>query len=73
MNTAFGLRHAVPSVPLEVDLSAVHYDHDRQISVINEGGTLLPALKHSTGQTATNTATQDNKGGSDRDSDQTED
>ena len=71
--TAFGARHAVEVVPAPVDLSTLRFDEDRQISVIGENGTTVPALKHSTGKTTTNTAQQDNKGGSDRDSDQTED
>lgn len=70
---AFGLRHAVEVTPLPVDLSTIQYDPHQQISMFNDCGVAVPALKHSTGQTSTNTATQDNKGGSDRDSDQTED
>ena len=70
---AFGARQAVDVVPVSVDLSTVRFDPDRQISLITEDGGSVPALKHSTGTTSTNTATQDNKGGSDRDSDQTED
>ena len=71
--TAFGIRQATSAVPLPVDLSAIRYDPDRQVSVITDNGVTVPALKHSTGTTSTNTATQDNKGGSDRDSDRTED
>lgn len=71
--TAFGLRQAVDVVPVPVDLSTIRFDPDRQISLITEGGVSVPALKHSTGTTSTNTAAQDNKGGADRDSDQTED
>lgn len=70
---AFGLRHAVPVVPLQVDLSTVRYDGEQQISVVDEGGVTLPALRHTTGTTSTNTARQDNKGGADSDSDQRED
>jgi putative ATP-grasp target RiPP len=70
---AFGVRQAVDVVPVRVDLSTIRFDPDRQISLITEDGVTAPALKHSTGTTSTNTATQDNKGGSDRDSDQTED
>jgi putative ATP-grasp target RiPP len=73
MTRAFGLRHAIPAVPMEVDLSTVRYDPEQQISVVDEGGMTLPALRHTTGTTSTNTATQDNKGGSDRDQDQRED
>lgn len=71
--TAFGLRQAVEAEPLPVDLTAIRFDADQQISVITADGVSVPALKHSTGTTSTNTASQDNKGGADRDSDQTED
>lgn len=71
--TAFGLRHAIPSIPTPVDLSAISYDTEQQVSVIQHEGVTLPVLKHSTGQTATNTAKQDNAGGADSDTDQTED
>lgn len=71
--TAFSLRHAVPVVPMPVDLSSVRYDSEQQISVIDDGGITLPALKHTTGTTSTNTARQDNQGGADSDSDQRED
>jgi len=70
---AFGVRQGVEVVPLAVDLSAIRFDPDRQISVVTENGASVPALKHSTGTTSTNTARQDNVGGADRDSDQTED
>lgn len=70
---AFGARRAVDVVPVPVDLSLVWFDPDRQISIITEGGVDVPALRHSTGTTSTNTATQDNKGGADKDSDQSED
>ncbi|GAA1649094.1 putative ATP-grasp-modified RiPP [Actinoplanes couchii] len=70
---AFGLRHAVRPVPVPVDWSGIHFDPDRQISMITENGVEMPALKHSTGQTSTNTAGQDNKGGADKDADRTED
>ncbi|WP_230533599.1 putative ATP-grasp-modified RiPP [Salinispora arenicola] len=73
MPIAFGIRQAVEGAPLPVDLSAIRFDPDRQISVITDSGLTVPALRHSTGTTSTNTASQDNKGGSDRDSDQTED
>lgn len=71
--TAFGARQAVGVVPVPVDLSKIRFDPDRQISIIADGGVEVPALKHSTGTTSTNTAVQDNRGGPDRDSDQTED
>lgn len=71
--TAFGVRRAVEVAAVPVDMGAVRFDADRQISVIVEGGVSVPALKHSTGRTSTNTARQDNKGGADTDSDHTED
>jgi putative ATP-grasp target RiPP len=70
---AFGLRQAVEPVPLPVDLSAIRFDSDRQISVITEDGVTVPALKHTTGRTSTNTARKDNAGGADTDSDLRED
>lgn len=70
---AFALRHAVPSQPMTVDLTTISYDPEQQISVVTEGGMTLPALRHTTGTTSTNTASQDNKGGSDSDSDQRQD
>ncbi|GAB1693681.1 putative ATP-grasp-modified RiPP [Krasilnikovia sp. M28-CT-15] len=73
MTMAFGLRHAVPVVPALVDLSTVHYDPVQQISIVEGGGITLPALRHTTGTTSTNTARQDNQGGADRDQDQRED
>ncbi|XVU24254.1 putative ATP-grasp-modified RiPP [Actinoplanes sp. CA-054009] len=73
MTEAFGTRLAVRPVPLPVDLSLVRFDPDLQISMVTDGGVSLPALKHSTGATNTNTARQDNQGGADRDTDHTED
>ncbi|MEV4642805.1 putative ATP-grasp-modified RiPP [Actinoplanes sp. NPDC049548] len=70
---AYGLRHAIPATPTLVDMSTVHYDPDRQISMVTEGGTTLPVLRHTSGTTSTNTASQDNKGGSDSDQDYRED
>lgn len=70
---AYGARQAVDIVPVPVDLSTVRFDPDRQISIITQDGVSVPALKHSTGKTSTNTAAQDNKGGADKDADQTED
>jgi putative ATP-grasp target RiPP len=69
----FGLRYATPSQPGRVDLATYRYDPDLQIGVVEEGGVTLPALRHSTGTTSTNTASQDNSNGADSDSDQTED
>lgn len=73
MTNAFGTRLAVRPAPTEVDLTAIRFDPERQISVVTDGGIAVPALRHSTGRTSTNTASQDNKGGADSDSDQTED
>ncbi len=71
--TAFGVRQAMTVEPVPVDMTTIRFDCDLQISVIVEHGVDIPALKHSTGSTNTNTASQDNKGGADRDSDRTED
>jgi putative ATP-grasp target RiPP len=73
MAIALGLRQAVDVTPMPVDMSQIRFDPERQISVVMQSGVAVPALRHSTGKTSTNTATQDNKGGSDSDSDQTED
>ncbi|WP_018253487.1 putative ATP-grasp-modified RiPP [Salinispora mooreana] len=70
---AFGARQAVDVVPAPVDFSTISFDADRQISVVTEGGVSVPALRHSTGATSTNTANRDNEGGADTDSDRTED
>ena len=72
-DVAFGLRHSVPAVLMRVDLWAISYDPVQQISIVQEDGMTLPALRHTTGTTSTNTATQDNKGGSDSDQDHRED
>lgn len=55
----FGVPLAVVSEPVEVDVSQVSYDRDRQIGVIRDGGVLVPLLQHTTGQTRTNTARND--------------
>jgi putative ATP-grasp target RiPP len=73
MTVAFGLRHAVRPAPTPVDWSSVRFDAGQQISVVTKDGVSLPALRHTTGTTSTNTAAQDNKGGADRDSDQRQD
>jgi putative ATP-grasp target RiPP len=73
MTMPYGARQAVAVEPLLVDLTAIEYDPNRQISLITEGGVSVPALKHLTGNTSTNTASQDNAKGSDSDSDRTED
>ncbi|WP_051797061.1 putative ATP-grasp-modified RiPP [Catenuloplanes japonicus] len=71
--TAFGVRQAIEVDPIPVDMAVIRFDEDLQISVVVEGGVAVPALKHSTGSTSTSTASQDNRGGADRDSDRTED
>src|SRR5690606_8758046 len=52
----FGLRRAVtsPAVPIG-DLSAYGYDHDQQIGTFRDGETVVPLMRHTTGQTRTTT------------------
>jgi putative ATP-grasp target RiPP len=73
MTMPYGACQAVTVQPLPVDLTTIVYDPDRQVSIITEDGVSVPALKHSTGNTSTNTATQDNSKGADKDTDATED
>ncbi len=58
----------------EVDLTALVYDSDRQITLIRDGQTdrLMPWCRHSTGVTNTNSNT-DGQGGPETDEDYTED
>lgn len=64
----FGLKYAVkPAVTVEVDLSTLTYDADRQISVVADGGIMVPAMKHTSTRTATQTG-DTNRGDSDTDS-----
>ena len=58
----------------DVDLTALVYDPDRQITLVRDGetGRLMPWCKHSTGKTRTNSNT-DGKGGPETDEDYTED
>lgn len=66
----FGLRYAVvPPHPIDVDLSAVRYDTERQMCV-DHAGTPMYA-KHTDGQT--NTQTSDGHKSMDADTDHTED
>ncbi|WP_353890638.1 putative ATP-grasp-modified RiPP [Micromonospora sp. WMMA1363] len=66
----FGLRFAVvPAHPIPVDLTAVRYDPERQMSVDTTGAPVLG--KHSTG--ATSTRTSDGYKSMDSDIDHTED
>jgi putative ATP-grasp target RiPP len=68
----FGVRHAVTVNPEPVDLTPLIYDRDLQINLVRDGGVLMPALKHSTGQTSTSTASSDSRP-ADTDKDHTED
>ncbi|XVQ16150.1 putative ATP-grasp-modified RiPP [Spirillospora sp. CA-255316] len=43
-----------PSAGVDVDWSAIGFDPSRQIAVILDGGTVLPAMKHTRTQTSTN-------------------
>lgn len=58
----------------DVDLTALVYDSDRQVTLVRDGdtGRLMPWCKHSTGKTRTNSNT-DGKGGPETDEDYTED
>lgn len=76
MSLPFGLAVAAREpVPVEeVNLSALVYDPDRQITLVRDGefSRLMPWCKHSTGKTNTNSNT-DGKGGPETDEDYTED
>lgn len=66
----FGLRYAVvPPHPIEVDLSSVRYDTDRQVCVDPAGAPMY--AKHTDGQTSTQTS--DGHKSMDADTDHTED
>lgn len=69
----FGLRRAVtsPAVPIG-DLSAYGYDHDQQIGTFRDGETVVPLMRHTTGQTRT-TTNADGQKGPDSDTDHRED
>jgi putative ATP-grasp target RiPP len=69
----FGVRQAVEVSPVRVDLEALIYDRDRQVNFVRDGGVLVPALRHSTGTTSTNTSSSDARPGNDSDQDHTED
>jgi putative ATP-grasp target RiPP len=65
----FGLKYAVtPAATVQVDLATLAYDADRQISVVSDGGIMVPAMKHTS--THTSTQTGDSRGG-DSDTDST--
>jgi putative ATP-grasp target RiPP len=68
----FGVRLAVPITPVEVDLSKVSYDPDRQVAVVHDGGAFVPLLEQTTRSTNTNTANRDGSP-ADADSDAEED
>lgn len=72
----FGLAVAArEAIPVDhVDLAALTYDTDRQITLIrdNETGMLMPWCKHSTGKTNTDSNT-DSHQGRETDEDYTED
>ncbi|MGH3826254.1 MAG: putative ATP-grasp-modified RiPP [Pseudonocardiaceae bacterium] len=72
----FGLRFAAPPRPTRagtvVDFSTWRYDEDRQIAVVEEGGRVIEAAKHSDGPTQTPTNTDDGTR-YERDNDVTED
>jgi putative ATP-grasp target RiPP len=69
----FGLRWAVVSTAMPVgDLSAYGYDHDHQIGTVRDGETVVPLLRHTTGQTST-TTNPDGQKGPDSDTDHRED
>ena len=58
----FGLRYVADSNPSsrgELDLTALDYDSDRQIAIMRDGGSVLPAFKHTSGSTSTETASSD--------------
>jgi putative ATP-grasp target RiPP len=66
-----GLKYATrPATTVDVDFPAISYDPDRQIAVVTDGDTVLPAMRHTSTQTKTTTASQDRKG-NDSDSDST--
>lgn len=70
----FGLRYVIApaeSSVVEVDFSRISYDPVQQISVIlDDDGSLLPAMKHTSTTTKTSTASHDRKG-DDADTDST--
>lgn len=69
----FGLRRAVVSKAVPIGhLAAYGYDHDRQIGTVRDGDTVLPLMRHTTGQTRTST-NPDGQRGPDSDTDHRED
>lgn len=68
----FGIRLAVASKPVEVNLSHLFYDPDRQIAVVGDGGDPVPLLEQTSYSTKTSTAPRD-ASPSDADSDAEED
>lgn len=72
----FGLRFAAPPAPSAttppVDFSTWAYDDRRQVAVVRDGGSVIEAVRHSTGPTQTPTNTGDGTR-FERDDDVTED
>jgi putative ATP-grasp target RiPP len=65
----FGLKYAVtPASTVDIDLPSISYDPARQVAVITDGDTILPAMRHTSTHTSTSTASQD-RNGNDSDSD----
>jgi putative ATP-grasp target RiPP len=64
--TPFGLRYATlpnDGSRVELDFSRISYDPERQIAtVIDDDGSIIPAMRHTSTQTKTTTASQDRKG-----------
>ncbi|WP_034592505.1 putative ATP-grasp-modified RiPP [Hamadaea tsunoensis] len=69
----YGVRAAQAVTPEPVNVAGMIYDPTQQINLVRDGEVMVPVLKHTSGTTATNTASQDNSGGADRDQDQRED
>jgi putative ATP-grasp target RiPP len=58
----FGLRFAVTppsSATAIIEPASFGYDRDRQIAVVQEGGTAVPVMKHTSNQTKTSTNSDD--------------
>lgn len=65
----FGLRYAVvPPSTIDVDLSTLGYDADRQIAIVLDGDVVVPAMRHTSTKTKTQTG---DKSGPDDDEDAT--
>jgi putative ATP-grasp target RiPP len=67
----FGIRYAASPKAAGrdgLDIAELDYDFDRQIAVMRDGGSVLPAFKHTSGKTSTDTAVHDRNAG-DKDTD----